>query len=436
MEITKENALAAECDKVIFNTRVSKIAVSEDWLATSECWNDQEHSVHIKLKFWRFNEDKQNYCLNTNILMPHEEDLTALEFSIASRADNVYCASAGGDRVLKLWANNREVYGKGNVWNCVGQRCYKGLPIGNLCFSKDGSVLIVGFGRHIVIFKGTNLRDIRCVLTAPSGLDGLVDRIGVIVPKEDPIKSPKKKSKKMPDVGLTPVVASDLVAKYLTCEDPKERTELRKKIFSAASAPHDRKTIAAIDEVPESRTEDVYEKIFDSLDLDLNQKIQAFNGLDLEWGINESFKEQRDKLIQRLASKDNKVKTHRKWLENCRNLKSLQNCFEKMAIAKDLTDSKFTTRPRLLPTGDLEQDPKCFEAVKTSLMKYSPEIKTILLGSGEFSHLLIVATRNRILIWNLLTLKIQTILKLSCRHICIDPISGFVAAFTENKQCK
>lgn len=433
MEITKENALAAEHDKAIFNTRVTKVAISEDWLVTSECWNDQQYSMHIKMKFWRFNEEQQNYSLNTNILMPHEEDLTALELSTQNRTENMYCASAGGDRVLKLWANNREVYGKGNVWNCVAQRSYKGLPIGSLSFSKDGSVLVVGFGRNIVIFKGNNLRDIRCVLSAPSGLDGIINRIGVVVPKEDNIRSPKKKAKKVAnEIGTTE--ANDLVTKYLSCEDPKERAELRAKIFSTTANIH--KATKPVDQVPESRVEDVYEKIFDSLDLDLNQKIQSFNELNLEWGINESFPEQRNKLIERLLNKDKTLTENKALLENFRRMGSLQNCFEKMAIAKDLQDSKLTALGKFLPSDNSNDKTNTLKSPKSSLLKYSAEIKSILFGSEDFTHLLIVATRNRVLIWNLLTLKIQTILKLSCRHICIDPISGFIAAFTENNQCK
>lgn len=421
LDITSENALAAEHDKVIFNTRVTKLAINNDWLVTAECFDDQERSVNLRMKFWRFDEQRQNYSLNTNVLMPHEKDLTALELSTSHRTETVYCASAGGDRVLKLWANNREVYEKGNVWNCVGQRSYKDLPISSLCFSSDGSVLIAGFGRHVVIFKGNNLRDIRCVLTAPTGLDGAISRIGVILPT----KSPKESA------SLSPAEANDLVVQYLRTEDPKEKAELRKKIFGNSS---EGKQVNPLSEAPESQQERVFEKIYDSLELDLEQKVKSFNGLGLEWGVNDSYKEQRADLHEKYRTKDEKVEVAKELLGKSKNLKHLRDSFGKMAIAKEL--EQLMNRPRLLPNGEAAEEKDSFNTLRASVAKHCPEIKSIVLGVGEYSHLVIVVTRNRVLIWNLLTLKIQTVLKLSCQEVCIDPVSGYVAAFTTNNQCE
>lgn len=444
MDITSENALAAEHDKVIFNTRVTKVALSEDWLVTSECFDDQERSINLRLKFWHFDAQKQNYSLNTNILMPHEKDLTALELSTVHHAENVYCASAGGDRVLKLWTNNREVYGKGNVWTCVGQRSYKDLAIGSVCFSKDGSVLIAGFGRHVVIFKGNNLRDIRCVLTAPTGFDGAISRIGVIIPKEGEIVNNKKTPKKTKAAtkkaaaeeitSMTPAEATELVTKYLSMEECKEKVELRKKIFGYR---REASKVTAIPELPENQQKRVFEKIYDSLDLDVEQKLKSLNGLALDWGVDDTYQEQREDLFDRYRARDEKVEVAKVTMEKTRNLKHLRECFEKMAMAKELKEGKLAQRPRLLPSGGEEEELEVasgFEEIRASLAKHCPEIKAVLPGVGEFAHLLIVATRNRVLIWNLLTLKVQTVLKLSCQHICIDPVSGYVAAFTENNQ--
>lgn len=430
LDITNENALAAEHDKAIFNTRVTKLAINEHWLVTGECFDDQERSIQLRMKFWRFDEQKQNYSLNTNVTMPHEQDLTALELSNGhGGVDNVFCASAGADRVLKLWTNNREVYGKGNVWNCVGQRSYKDLPVESLCFSKDGSVLIAGFGRHVVIFKGNNLRDIRCVLTAPGGLDGAIERIGVILPKG-------KKSKKAATAksGMSPAEANELVDKYLKTEDAKEKEALRKKIFGAQK---DTPKVTSLSDVPETLQERVYEKICDSLDLDVEQKIKSLNGLGLDWGVEEAYEEQREELHEKFQKRDQKVEDAKHLLYRCKNLKHLRGCFDKMAIARELQAASLTHRPKLLPNGEPRNATEAdFSALHSSLAKQCAEIKSIILGVGEYSHLLIVTTKNRVLIWNLLTLKIQTVLKLSCEEICIDPVSGYVAAFTTNNQRK
>lgn len=442
LDITTENALAAEHDKVIFNTRVTKVAISEDWLVTSECFDDQQRSVQLRMKFWRFDEHRQNYSLNTNVMMPHEQDVTALELSTVHKAESVYCASAGGDRVLKLWTNNKEVYGKGNVWSCVSQRSYKGLAVNSLCFSRDGSVLIAGFGRHVVIFKGTNLRDIRCVLTAPTGMDGAISRIGVVVPKEEG-KTPKKTNKARKEsaaaTGTTAAEMQELVTRYLSMtgeEDAKEKAELRKRIYGnqEKETPSTLKPLAG--PLPEGLERRVFEKIYDSLDLDVEQKVKCFNGLGLDWGVDEAYAEQREELYVRFHAQDAKVEEAKAVLGKAGNLKHLRESFQKMAVAKEVTEAGLGNRPKLLPSADAVEYAQEVKSLRPSLGKHCCDIKFVLLGVGEYSHLLVVATRNRVLIWNLLTLKIQTVLKLSCQHICIDPVSGYVAAFTNNNQCE
>lgn len=53
-----------------------------------------------------------------------------------------------------------------------------------------------------------------------------------------------------------------------------------------------------------------------------------------------------------------------------------------------------------------------------------------------FSFQVIVCTENRLLVWNLLTLRLQTALKLSARHIVIDPLTNLIAIFTTRNNCK
>lgn len=433
MDITTENALAVEHDKVIFNTRVTKVAISQEWLVTCECWNDGERSQQVRMKFWRLDESAKKYILNTNALMPHDKDLVALQLSTVHRAETVYCASGGRDRVLKLWANNREVYGKGVVWNCVGQRGYKNLPIGDLCFSKDGSSLITGFGRHIVIYSGVNLRDIRCVLTAPGGFDGEINRLGVIIDQEF---SAKKSTNGLNTKNIIKSEASKLVMRLLQTEDSKEKEELRKILFGSLPKEEDEqisRTIKPIPELGSRYQESVFEEIFDYVDLDLQQKLRTFNGLGLEWGVSHSYAEQRATLFTRFHGREEKLEEAVQVLADNKNLRVLRDRFEKMTFATQIKKSELHERPMMLAPEAVRNN------INTSSSKMLPgasKIKSILLGAGEFPHLLIVTTINRVLIWNLLTLKIQTILKLSCEHICIDPISGLLAAFTKNGQCE
>lgn len=48
----------------------------------------------------------------------------------------------------------------------------------------------------------------------------------------------------------------------------------------------------------------------------------------------------------------------------------------------------------------------------------------------------IACTENRVLIWNLLTLRLQTVLKLSAEHIAVDSQTNLISVFTKNQECK
>lgn len=67
-------------------------------------------------------------------------------------------------------------------------------------------------------------------------------------------------------------------------------------------------------------------------------------------------------------------------------------------------------------------------------MKSISQINHVAFCAGEYSHLVIVCTENRLLIWNLLTLRLQSSFKLSVTSISVDIYTGLVAAFTSNNE--
>lgn len=75
-----------------------------DWIVTGEMLDDQVNSIELRIKFWRFDETHQTYVLNTQVELPHEIGLTAVEFSSAYSTDALLCATAGLDNVVKIWA--------------------------------------------------------------------------------------------------------------------------------------------------------------------------------------------------------------------------------------------------------------------------------------------------------------------------------------------
>lgn len=103
MDTTIQNRLNIESDKVLYNTMVTHSALNMNWLVTAEYLDDGDHTIESRLKFWSFDQDKQTYALNTQIELPHEGGVKALEFSTPYSVESLLCAS-GGSREVKLWA--------------------------------------------------------------------------------------------------------------------------------------------------------------------------------------------------------------------------------------------------------------------------------------------------------------------------------------------
>lgn len=104
MDTTQQNVLNMEADKILYNTTITHVAINMDWIVTSELLDDTYNAIELRLKFWKFNIEKQSYILNTQIEMPHEQGLTALEFSSPYSVSNLLCASSGKDNFAKIWS--------------------------------------------------------------------------------------------------------------------------------------------------------------------------------------------------------------------------------------------------------------------------------------------------------------------------------------------
>lgn len=102
LDTAGQNRLNIETNKILYNTYVSHAALNMDWLATAEVLDDKEHTLESRLKFWRFDVEKQIFVLNTQVELPHENGIRALEFSTPYSMDELLCASSG-EFDVKLW---------------------------------------------------------------------------------------------------------------------------------------------------------------------------------------------------------------------------------------------------------------------------------------------------------------------------------------------
>lgn len=103
MDTTIQNRLNVEKNKVLYNTAVTHASLNMNWLVTAELLDDEEHAIESRLKFWQFDYEKQTYSLNTQIELPHENGVRAVEFSTPYNVENLLCASSGR-RDVKIWA--------------------------------------------------------------------------------------------------------------------------------------------------------------------------------------------------------------------------------------------------------------------------------------------------------------------------------------------
>lgn len=104
MDTTVQNVLSIETNKLLYNASITHTALNMDWMATVEKLDDLQHTVEIRLKFWKFDIEKQMYSLNTHIELPHEIDVSAIKFSSLFSVDNLLLATSGKDNFVKIWS--------------------------------------------------------------------------------------------------------------------------------------------------------------------------------------------------------------------------------------------------------------------------------------------------------------------------------------------
>ncbi|EFN76342.1 WD repeat-containing protein 75 [Harpegnathos saltator] len=158
INITAQNFLTQERDVIIVNTEVTKIALNPDgtWMATVEERNDKVSYIEVRLKFWRFDWNKQIYILNTAIELPHENGVNALQFqpNKTLNDDKWLAITTGKDNKFKLWILGQpsSVQEETRQWHCHAKNDYRGLTITDAGFSMDGSLLAIGFHSTLTIW--------------------------------------------------------------------------------------------------------------------------------------------------------------------------------------------------------------------------------------------------------------------------------------------
>lgn len=173
MDIVCQNKITEQRYQHLENINVTTAAIDQSglWLATVEARFDVEYSSELRLKFWLFNTVAQIFELNTCIDVPHERSVSHMLFQ-PSATDNLKCVTIGSDKKFKIWqlTNADTIYKKGSAWFCSKIGYYRDFPCNSLAFSKDGSLLAVGFGSVVTTWMPETC-ELKCPLVHPLNHD-------------------------------------------------------------------------------------------------------------------------------------------------------------------------------------------------------------------------------------------------------------------------
>ncbi|XP_075153172.1 WD repeat-containing protein l(2)05287 [Haematobia irritans] len=449
LNIVNQNQLSTESDRILYDISVTKAAFNIDWLATGEVFNDQEHLPELRLKFWKFQEESQRYALNTNIELPHEGGFKAIEFSNDYQVDNLLCATVGEDNVIKMWCldDSDSIYKDGKSWFCIAQTSYRNLPVDSISFSQDGSLLAAGYGNTLCIYKSDDLK-LKAALTGANGMDGCVSKAQVRIPSKN-MNGSRNDLKEKRD---------KLMKLFSNMLDMNEETlikELQKTVV------HDKKKksdmMDPVGELDDKQKTALYTRILQLHELNLFQKVMIYQKLGIGCKVHpqiaakfadyihntvkERRKEKRAQLLHTELHRLNKqcrFKAKYRLDQYVKRQRTYDTTVSNNLVPLlSLLNLSHNTTQTPISNGSAAQASK---SPKVNNEKVIPpkspiaEIRHVQFAAGEYGHLVAVCTERRILIWNLLTLRLQSVLKLSVKHFTFDAQTNLMAVVTTNDE--
>ncbi|KAM8716801.1 hypothetical protein ACLKA7_003639 [Drosophila subpalustris] len=442
LRVVDGNVNSEEVGKVIYNTCVTRAAFNINWMATGEEYNDELNFPELRLKFWKYHEKFQTYQLNTNIELPHEHGFQAIVFSNQFQVQNLRCASAGKDNVIKLWTlvDSENIYNRNVMWSCAAQTSFKQQVLVSMCFSQDGSILAAGYGHTLVLFDARSLRLLHALSTS-AGYDGVVSKAQLRL-SQTPINGTRS------ELTQQRQQLWNLLQTLLNSNDQKLIQQARQLMSSATSG----QCKISVGQNPKAKAKKlVFKHIMQMSELGLHQKLQLLRRFGIECKVHDNCQ---NRLLSYLNNcvVDHRAAQKRIWTLQAR-LHRLQP--SKRFKAKQRL-VRFENRRRsyeklvsqeLLPLFsvlklDETTKPKCRHSElkrakplgKTAPLQCSAQISHVQFGAGAQAHLVAICTETRVLIWNLMTLRLQAGLKLSVRQMAFDPLTNLIAAVTRNNE--
>lgn len=385
-----------------------------------------------------------SYKLNTNIELPHEVGFQAITFSNQFKVDNLRCATAGKDNVIKLWtlSDSENIYRRGSMWVCAAQASYKQEPLGSICFSQDGSLLAAGFGRTLVLYDARSLGLLHALSTA-AGFDGVVAKAQLRI-AQTPVNGTRT------EVTQQRQQLWSLLQTLLDSNDPKLVQQARQLM---SSAPNNQKAPRQAHKDP--CKEAVFKHIMQMSELGLHQKLQLLRRFGIECTVRDGYHKRLNQHLKRYLvdykASHQRVKTLEMRLRRLHRRQQFKAKVRLQSLTKRRESHEQMVAQELLPlfsvlkldkvTKQAREGKRWASKIAQPLKTLAPlqsfaQISHVQFGAGGQAHLVAVCTETRVLIWNLMTLRLQAGLKLSVKQLAFDPHTNLIAAVTRNDECE
>lgn len=432
MDISMSNEMPLTRGLNTFSTEITHAAFSMNWLATVETWNDRVSTPESRLKFWKFLDDKQTYSLHTQIEQAHMKEVTHVEFSSKNAIKSLVCATAGLDKLIKIWSleKSEDVENAKLVWLCVEQLNYKNLFVRKLSFSADASTLAAGFGNILCVWSTHDFK-LRTALSAPVSFDGSVNRVI--------IKLPNKKSKVQKNIDKVIEERKKIVSLMRQVIDDTNQ-DLVKNISEDKSRYFKQKKLSTekLSALSKGEKNSIFRKVLSLGDLNFNQKIQILHKLHVYYRISNNIESDIVEFLKKGVADE--MQAFKKTASNVVSLKTddrfkMQWRYRTWNSLNSKRNRRFVSVRKLLNrkvfANNVEKFKKQHANEDFLPIKNLTHITNVFFCSEELSHLVVVTTPKRLMLWNLLTLKLHGSFKINTKFVSLDPLTNLLAVFTK-----
>lgn len=343
---------------------------------------------------------------------------------------------------------------KGKIWTCIGRVSYKDLPIKSIAFSSDTSLLSVGFGNTLCVYTSETLR-LKCALSAPPAFDGSTGRLTITLPTNKPTdtETKAKLQKSRAKFLERRKQMNGLIKKLLETGDTAVFTKYEKKEASVT-----RKRCTKREPLSLGDQELLFDQIMASNGMNLFQKINLFDRFNLHarvpqkkqkaltaYCIENSIESTSSNLLRRVLNLPPKQKFA--YIHKYAQLQQQQPCSTNLINSfkrvfnfgqkpnPTLTNGTANSKRERKRTISSSQDTKPISSDPTApaWLKSTTQVNHVVFCTNEYAHLVIVCTDTRLLIWNLLTLRLQSSYKLAVDKIAVDMYTSLVATITQKR---